>query len=195
LVKGELVGVVGDTFQLPAGEYVVWFFGSYGYYFSLTLKLSQAGINVLKQSVDRGIDCVEGHLDRHKVQKWPAPEVRKFGAPRLSVWEIVITDPSYVEPPGQDSMCITEPSMMQLRQLGSVTLTITSKPPGASVYIHGKPEGTTDTRLVVPFYQGNDTIRVLMRKPGYVNCVGEIKAVARSEGALNCALVALPKSP
>ena len=194
LVDGDFVGVVGDVFRLPPGNYQASFQGKYRYEFSITLKVSQSSVQLIKNEARRWSHCVDGQVDRHTVKTWPSPEVRKIDAKGFTFWTVTFDEPQYEGYVEKQSVCHESPGLLMLRSLGSITLNLSSVPPGAAIYIQGKEEGATDKKLVVPFREREDAIRVVIRKPGYVSCATKIPLPASGIQEVHCALVAVPSS-
>ncbi len=190
-VDGGLVGLVGDAFRLSSGQHEARFSGKYGYSFRLTLEVSREAASVSAHEARRWGDCVGDRVDHHVVQEWHSPEVRKLQDGGLTRWEVVVPDPSYLQEGGPNSDCVLLKGMVKLRELGSVALAISSIPVGAAVYINGRKSAATNTTLAVPFFENQKTIRVLLRKPGYVTCGAEISTEI-NHNSVSCTLVALP---
>jgi hypothetical protein len=194
LLDGEFAGYLGDVVHLPQGKHKVSFQGNYKYWLEMDFDVTDT-VRVVKNEAHRWSSCIDRHVDKHTVKNWPPPEVRKVQAAGMTWWTVVFREPEYAGSIDAQSGCDEDASILTLKTLGSVTLNLSSVPPGAAIFIQGKERGITDKALVVPFLEREAKIRVVLRKKGYVNCAKEIPLPSVGVEKVSCSLVAVPKKP
>lgn len=186
LVNRKFGGYVGDQVDFPSGEHTLSFDGPNGYELSMRLVVGEA-VTVASADASRFDDCIANRVSRYVLKEWPTPRVtRKDDGYVVTMETPVFTDR------GNQGECQSESSLLTLRRLGSLRLSIASIPAGSDILVNANKVGTTNSEIVVPYTNGDrQSIQLVLRKNGFVNCLRSVALPAAGgdiSAAIECVL-------
>lgn len=177
-VDGQFAGVMGDTLDLSSGEHTISFAGPHAYEFRVVVAVTES-IAAKPDRPSRFDDCINGRVSRAVLRQWPAPALQ----PTYSGATIRLGKPLF-EDRGDQGNCMSEPSLIKLQQLGKITLSASSNPMGAEVWVKGSKVATTNSSIVIPYTNADrKLIQVVIRKSGYANCLRKIQPPSNGDSA------------
>jgi PEGA domain len=168
----DTVGFSGDTIALTPGPHTVSI--DYGA-FSLSIGLSVTAADIaISGWRNWGVKCA--HSTAQRILDWKVALTKDAG-------RFVLTVP----PPETEVtkyVARNDCSIGSWMVVKTINVSVTSVPDGADILVNGKRVAATDSSIVLPVADREKAIYVVVRKPGFANCVRQISADAASAGAL-----------
>ncbi len=173
-VEGQLIGFEGDYLPLSMGEHEIRL--SDGPVeaglesFFLLLSVRKTGITVVKKRL---------RSETREIITWEDPVIY-LGQGSGSFYQVVLKTPILRDIDGAE----VAPAMAGFTK--HIRMSIKSNPQGSEIYLNNeKLEPLTNIRLSVPYLDGENEKRYLIRNPGLVNCYGAVR-LPRTDAKLEC---------